>query len=112
MSINMDVLMEYENAEKPLKRADVAERMGLTLIQAGNAISYLLDKGKIQYAPGANPAKQNQAYVITKRFTKAEPTQINRLTLPAYVPPKVLHRPVINAPGMTVRRLLTGEVMA
>ena len=36
----------------------------------------------------------------------------NVLTSPAYVPPKVLHRPTINAPGCVVRRLLTGEVMA
>jgi hypothetical protein len=42
---------------------------------------------------------------------KTPPPQINRLTLPVYVPPKVPHRPVISAPGCVVRRLLTGEVM-
>ena len=111
MSINMDVLEAYENAEKPLKRAEVAERLGLTLIQAGNAISWLLDKGKITHAPGANPAKQNQPYVIVKQYAKAGPEQINRLTLPPYVPPKLMHRPFVDAPGCVVRRLLTGEVM-
>jgi hypothetical protein len=42
---------------------------------------------------------------------KAPPPQINRLTLPVYVPPKTLHRPVISAPGCVVRRYLTSEVM-
>jgi len=46
-----------------------------------------------------------------QKTAKTPPPQINRLTLPVYVPPKVPHRPVISAPGCVVRRYLTSEVM-
>lgn len=37
MSINMDVLEAYENAEKPLKRAEVAEQLIERIAAALNA---------------------------------------------------------------------------
>jgi len=48
-----------------------------------------------------NPPKKNVA----------GPNTLNLLKLPPWVPPKVLHRPEIHAPGQVVKRYLTGEVM-
>lgn len=64
-----------------------------------NGAHYMLSMGHVR--------KVGDAFALPSE--KALPAQVNRLTLPAYVPPKVLHRPVFHAPGMIVREKLTGK---
>ena len=119
MTYKQDVCAQLRTGPKTLR--EIAKATGHDLESIRNARNYLVadqvirrvkrdfvytDKVSESFSAG----RPDELFELTP--IKAAPTQINRLTLPAYVPPKVMHRPVINAPGMTVRRYLTGEVLA
>ncbi len=93
----------------PMTLRTLSHSTGYPIESIRNARNYLLADSVIRQV-GNSGAQDNVMYELTP--IKAPPTQINRLTLPAYVPPKVLHRPIVDAPGCVVRRLLTNEVLA
>ncbi len=97
MTIRSDIKKAL--AGGPLSIEALAEVTGHAQGSIINACNYMHADGAIR--------KSGNAYALA--VIKTPPPQINRLTLPAYVPPKVLHRPHVDAPGMLVRRYLTGE---
>ena len=111
MSINDQVYEEIEQAEKPLNRHEVATRLNLPLAAVSSAMHYLSGKSKIMVAKGERSGAQNQRFIVPMRQLVA-PRSMSVLSAPPYVPPKVMHRPEIHAPGIVVRRYLTGEVLA
>lgn len=64
-----------------------------------NGAHYMLSMGHVR--------KVGDAFALP--LEKAPPQQVNRLTLPAYVPPKTLHRPTFHAPGCRIVEKLTGR---
>ena len=67
-----------------------------------NALGYLHAEGGVRKVSGG----------FALPLVKALPQQISRLTLPAWVPPKTLHRPTYEAPGCVVREFITNRVLA
>ena len=119
MTYKQDVCAQLRTGPKTLR--EIAKATGHDLESIRNAKTYLIMEGLVRRV------KRDFVYTdkVSEKFSagrpdelfeltpiKAPPAQINRLTLPAYVPPKVMHRPIVDAPGCVVRRYLTGEVMA
>lgn len=112
MSINETVLYAFEQAERPLNRQEMADRLGLTLPQVSTAINHLAGKHKIHPAPGEEKKSQNRRYVAEYHYGVAASRMNNVMQSPVWVPPKPLHRPVIHAPGCVVREFITNRVLA
>jgi hypothetical protein len=88
-------------ASGPKTADELASITGHSIKSIENALGYLHADGAVRKVDGG----------FALPLVKALPQQISRLASPPYVPPKVMHRREIDAPGCVVRRLLTGEVM-
>jgi len=86
----------------PLSAEALAATTGHPVGSIANACNYLHAEGAIRKVKGG----------FALSLVKAAPPMISRLTTPAWVPPKPLHRPTFHAPGCVVREKLTGRVLA
>jgi hypothetical protein len=120
MTYKQDVCAQLRTGPKTLRQ--IAKATGHDLGSVRNAKTYLIMEGLVRrvkrsaflytdkVSESFSAGRPDELFELTP--IKAPPPQINRLTLPPYKPEKVMHRPVVDAPGCVVRRLLTGEVMA
>jgi hypothetical protein len=120
MTIKHDIINALRTGPKTLR--DIAKATGHDLASVRNARNYLVADQVIRrvkrsaflyndrVSESFSAGRPDELFELTP--IKAPPTQINRLTLPPYKPEKVMHRPIVDAPGCVVRRYLTGEVIA
>jgi hypothetical protein len=99
MTIRSDI--KNALASGPKTAEELATITGHSIGSIRNACGYLHADGAVRKVDGG----------FALPLAKALPPMISRLASPVYVPPKVMHRAEIDAPGCVVRRLLTGEVM-
>ena len=108
MSIKLAIREALRSGPKSV--LELASITGHDVASIRNARGYLQADGIIRQVAGQKATSANMVYELTP--IKAPPTQVNRLTLPEWVPPKTLHRPTFHAPGMIVREKLTNRVLA
>jgi DNA-binding transcriptional MocR family regulator len=97
-------------AKKPMSMKQLAELTGHSLASVTNAKGYLQADGIVQQVPKQKPGSPHILFELAPIRTATH--HGNVLTAPVWVPPKVLHRPTINAPGCVVREHLTGRKLA
>ena len=107
MTIRQDI--KDQLSEGPLSLKELADLTGHDIDSIRNACGYMNSEGSIKRCEGQKIGMPNPRYELP--LIKAARPMQSRLTTPAWVPPKALHRPEIHAPGIVVRRLLTGEVL-
>ena len=108
MTIKQDIRDALETG--PLTLREIATATGHPLASIENAKNYLRADGVLRQTPNQKPGAPDIKYELVR--IKAAPPMISRLTTPAWVPPKPLHRPTFHAPGCVVRERLTGKVLA
>jgi hypothetical protein len=107
MSIKQAIRDELAKGPKSLRT--IAHTLGLPIESIRNARNYLLADGVIRSQAGQKSGSPDILYEVVP--IRSVSHHGNVLKSPPWVPPRVMHRPVIDAPGITVRRLLTGEVL-
>lgn len=109
MTIKQDIRDKL--AHGPMSLRDLAQVTGHDLESIRNAKGYLQADGIVRQVVG--PKMGGARDVLFELVPiKAVSNHGNVLKSPVWVPPKPTHRPTIHAPGIVVRRLLTGEVLA
>lgn len=98
-----------ELAKEPRSMKQLAAITGYSLDSITNAKGYLQADGIIRQVPKQKPGSPHILFELVP--VRIATHHGNVLTSPAWVPPPVLHRPVIHAPGMVVREYLTGRTL-
>lgn len=93
----------------PMSIEQLVKVTGMDIASIENSRNYLRADGVIRQVKGQKPGSKGILYELTP--IPPAPKHGNVLKAPPYVPPKSLRRPEIHAPGIVVRRLLTGEVL-
>ncbi len=93
----------------PMSLEQLVKATGIDLVSIENSKNYLRADGIIRQVKGQKPGTKGILYELTP--IPQAPKHGNVLKAPVWIPPKSLHRPTIDAPGFTVRRLLTGEML-
>lgn len=110
MTIKQDIRDQL--VDGPMSLRDLAQVTGHPLEAIRNARNYLVADGVMRRVAG-QPCGGIPDVLYELTPIKAAPQQISRLTVPAWVPPKVTHRPVYDAaPGVVIREGITGRELA
>ena len=108
MTIRLDIKDALKIAPRSMKQ--LAALTGHSLDSITNAKGYLQGDGIVRQVAGQRPGDPHILYELVP--VRSVTHHGNVLFSPAWVPPRVMHRPEIDAPGCVVRRYLTGEVLA
>jgi len=94
----------------PMSIEQLVTFTGIDLASIENSKNYLRADGVIRQVRGQKPGSKGILYELVPIPKSAK--HGNVLTSPAWVPPKSMHRPVYDAPGMIVREFITGRSLA
>ena len=107
MSIKLAIRDALRDGPKSLRM--IATLTGYELESIRNAKGYLQADGVVRQVKGQKPGAPDILFELVPVRTATH--HGNVLTSPEWVPPKPLHRPTYEAPGMIVREKLTGQVL-
>ena len=102
--------MKDELAKQPRSMKQLAAITGYSLESVTNAKGYPQADGIIRQVKGQKPGSPHILFELTPIRTATH--HGNVLTSPAWVPPKMLHRPTYQAQGCVIRERLTNRVLA
>jgi len=108
MSIKQSIRDALSDGPKSLRM--IATLTGIELESIRNAKGYLQSDGVVRQVKGQKPGAPDILFELTPIRTATH--HGNVLTSPAWVPPKMLHRPTYQAQGCVIRERLTNRVLA